>query len=483
VKTITRRIVVGVASSALALLGMAVVTTPAQADFTSAIGGDITRSEVMERAQYWVDHQPGSYNQNAYAPDPTNSRDYRRDCSGYVDMAWHTNADYWTGNLDNISTEISRSALKAGDILNSAEEHVILFKSWSNGEHTRFNYYSFGSAPVKLKTDISINATTFDSHPNSHYVARRYVHIKDDAPADVVRGGNDRSYFADDQHHVYERGASNTLRHFWYGDSWSDATLTGSITSDPVSYYVNGQHHVYARNAAGALQHWWYTDKWNTAVLGGAITGNPTAYYAAGQHHVYARTTAGTLYHWWYTADDGWNSASLGGAITDNPTAYYAAGQHHVYARTTAGTLYHWWYTDSWSSTSMGGAITDSPTAYYAAGQHHVYARTTAGTLYHWWYTDSWSSTSLGGAITNSPTAYYADGQHHVYARSATGTLNHWWYADGWSSASLGGAITETPTAYYTGQHHVYARTTTGTLNHWWYTTDDGWQTADLGSL
>jgi hypothetical protein len=323
VKTITRRIVVGVASSALALLGTAVVThTPAQADFTSTIGGDITRSEVMERAQYWVDHQPGPYNQNAFSPDPTNSRDYRRDCSGYVDMAWHANGDYWTGNLANISTGISRSALKAGDILNAAAEHTLIFKSWSNGEHTRFNYYSFGSTPVKLKTDISINAATFDSHANSDYVALRYDHIKDDAPVDVVSGGNDRSYFADDQHHVYERGANNTLRHFWYGDSWSNATLTGSITGDPVSYYVNGQHHVYARNAAGALQHWWYANGgWSTAVLGGAITGNPTAYYAAGQHHVYARSATGTLYHWWYTADSGWSSANLGGAITDNPTA------------------------------------------------------------------------------------------------------------------------------------------------------------------
>ncbi|MBY8848046.1 hypothetical protein K7G98_04985 [Saccharothrix sp. MB29] len=50
----------------------------------SARGGPITRSEVIWRAQYWVDHQPGPYDQGAFSPGPGGDHDYRRDCSGYV---------------------------------------------------------------------------------------------------------------------------------------------------------------------------------------------------------------------------------------------------------------------------------------------------------------------------------------------------------------------------------------------------------------
>ncbi len=153
-------------------------TPSAQAAFLSSVGGPITRSEVIERAQYWVDHQPGSYNQTAYSPDPTYSRSYRRDCSGYVDMAWHTGSDNWTGNMSSISFQISRSDLKAGDILNDPVNHVILFNAWES-DRVHFSYYSFGSTPVKKINHASINQSTIDGHPNSNYIARRYNKIID----------------------------------------------------------------------------------------------------------------------------------------------------------------------------------------------------------------------------------------------------------------------------------------------------------------
>jgi hypothetical protein len=174
----TKKIIV-CAVAAVALGSLLVYTSPpARAAFVSSVGGPIARSEVIERAQYWVDHQPGTYNQTAYSPDPTGSRNYRRDCSGYVDMAWHTNSDNWTGNMSDISYAISRAQLKAGDILNDAVNHVMLFNAWeSDGVH--FSYYSFGSTPVKKVTHASIYAATLDGHPNSNYVARRYNRIID----------------------------------------------------------------------------------------------------------------------------------------------------------------------------------------------------------------------------------------------------------------------------------------------------------------
>ncbi len=159
-------------------------STGTTTDTLSAIGGEIARSEVLARAQYWVDHQPGPYDQGAYSPDPSGSKTYRRDCSGYVSMCWHLASSYVTSTLPQVSNAIARAELMPGDILNDAANHVILFNAWED-DHVYFSYYSFGATPVKKVSHFSIHAATIDSHPNSNYVARRYVHILDDPPPQV----------------------------------------------------------------------------------------------------------------------------------------------------------------------------------------------------------------------------------------------------------------------------------------------------------
>ncbi|MEU8021247.1 VCBS repeat-containing protein [Micromonospora haikouensis] len=141
----------------------------------SAIGGPITRNEIMQRAQGWVDHQPGPYSQQGFSWDPTHTRKYRRDCSGLVGMAWHLNADPSTRTLPQFSNQISKADLQAGDILNIASKHVVLFKSWKT-DRRHFTYYTFGSTPVKIRT-AAIDAGTIDSHQATSYVARRYTKI------------------------------------------------------------------------------------------------------------------------------------------------------------------------------------------------------------------------------------------------------------------------------------------------------------------
>ena len=88
-------------------------------------------------------------------------------------MAWHLNQNLSTATLPNVSNQISKSALEPGDILNDASEHVVIFKSWADTAHTRINYYSFGSTPVKLRTNVSMTVGTIDSHPVGDYLARR----------------------------------------------------------------------------------------------------------------------------------------------------------------------------------------------------------------------------------------------------------------------------------------------------------------------
>ncbi|WP_038842692.1 DUF346 domain-containing protein, partial [Salinispora arenicola] len=361
--------------------GPAAVTTTAVPCDNNGADKNLTRGEVLTRAQSWLSigipySQERCY-RNTYG-------DYRTDCSGFVSMAWGlggSGSAFWTGNLMSRASAISRSSLKPGDALlrhtgDPSENHVALFLKWADSAETQ---------PVVIEQTGSRN--TVQNTWSSSYAAL-YSPVRYDNILDVSEGG-DRSYYNGSQDHHYERGADNTLVHWWYTDKWNQAILPGTITSDPVAYYANGQDHVYGRNASGGLQHWWYAGgQWNTANLGGAITGAPTAFYANGQDHAFARTTEGTLYHWWYVSGSGWQKADLGGAITGSPTGYAGGNQQHVYARTTAGTLYHWWYVpgSGWQKADLGGAITNSPSGYRADnGQDHVYARTTAGTLYHWW--------------------------------------------------------------------------------------------------
>lgn len=163
----------------LALAGTGLATA-GHAAADSVLGGPITRSEIISRAQYWVDNQPGPYDMGGYSPGPGGDFSYRRDCSGYVSMAWHLNANGWTGSLsDQYSSEIARSDLRPGDIMDDYSDHVFLFDQWldANGG---FSYYTFGSTPVQHLT-ANINDATLDGHPNSSYTARRYNNVIEDS--------------------------------------------------------------------------------------------------------------------------------------------------------------------------------------------------------------------------------------------------------------------------------------------------------------
>jgi MYXO-CTERM domain-containing protein len=108
------------AAIALALLlGSLLQTAPAAA---------ITRCEVIDRAQTWVDAKV-PYSQSSYFTNKCGT--YRQDCSGYVSMAWDLNSSYVTSTLPSVSTKLgSWSDLKPGDAVNHTCCHVILFKAW-----------------------------------------------------------------------------------------------------------------------------------------------------------------------------------------------------------------------------------------------------------------------------------------------------------------------------------------------------------------
>src|SRR5690348_11217979 len=99
-----RRLMTAGLLTAVAAAGLTTFAAP-QASAASSVDGPITRSEVIARAQYWVDHRV-PYSQSAYYPDPQ-GRTYRTDCSGYVSMAWHLGSSLVTSTLPNVSTQIN----------------------------------------------------------------------------------------------------------------------------------------------------------------------------------------------------------------------------------------------------------------------------------------------------------------------------------------------------------------------------------------
>jgi hypothetical protein len=214
----------------------------------STVGGQITRAEVMSRAQGWLDNQPGPYTKTGQKSwDPTHTRMYRRDCSGYTGMAWHLNGDNTTHNLLQVSDRIARADLKAGDALLDVAHHVIIFKNWKS-DRKHFTYYSFGSTPVKMRT-ASIDSGRIDSHPAADYIPVRYNKIIDPTPPTPTPPPTPRRATADfdgdgaSEIGVYRAGAGqwNILSvkrnvqlygSYPYGGDASDIPLVGDFDKD-----------------------------------------------------------------------------------------------------------------------------------------------------------------------------------------------------------------------------------------------------------
>ncbi len=130
-------------TASLALIAAGAVATSAQA--ASSPGGTIGRTEIISRAQNWV-NRAVPYSQSSFATDIEGLHSYRQDCSGFVSMAWHLTDSRNTATLLGVSTQISWDALQPGDALDKtggnypwSAEHVRLFVSWADAAHTQLN--------------------------------------------------------------------------------------------------------------------------------------------------------------------------------------------------------------------------------------------------------------------------------------------------------------------------------------------------------
>lgn len=141
----------------------------------SAVGGAVSRSEALSRAQFWVRFQV-PYSMEKYENDQ-NQKNYRTDCSGFVSLAWHLSSSLTTSTLPSVAPLIGKADLKAGDIMNvpaSASRevgHVRMFVKWVDSDRYEAVEQAYSTGGTARRT-YSYSATYAEG-----YRPRRYKNI------------------------------------------------------------------------------------------------------------------------------------------------------------------------------------------------------------------------------------------------------------------------------------------------------------------
>ncbi len=107
------------ASALVAVLGLFPTTAHA-----------ITRAKVLDRAHHWVAKKV-TYSQNSTFAG------YRRDCSGFVSMAWKLGRSYTSRTIHAVAVRIPLAKMQPGDAVHTPG-HVAIFVKWANKAHSRY---------------------------------------------------------------------------------------------------------------------------------------------------------------------------------------------------------------------------------------------------------------------------------------------------------------------------------------------------------
>lgn len=98
------------------------------------------------------------------------------DCSGFISRCWRLSRPYSTRELPSICHRLSSyDDLKAGDILNKHNAHVLLFYKYANASKTRMIVYQAGAPPIS-KTERFIETTSYLK--NRGFIPYRYKNMR-----------------------------------------------------------------------------------------------------------------------------------------------------------------------------------------------------------------------------------------------------------------------------------------------------------------
>lgn len=203
-KSVLRCLVVtGVAVTTIAGIGAPIATADPITACTAwsdcnLVGGHIARDTVITRAMKWVNAGYGYSQSTSDAVNGTGhnpAQKWRRDCSGFVSMAWRLpgqppNYGLNTSSLRTVSTEISYTNLADGDILDDPtggsgySAHVIIFDGWVRSAGGDFYMIeenpSYGGAvrhKASAVTYLQVRGIKGRADAGNGFVPRRYDYI------------------------------------------------------------------------------------------------------------------------------------------------------------------------------------------------------------------------------------------------------------------------------------------------------------------
>jgi hypothetical protein len=116
-----------------------------------------TRDEdrfIIDRALKWVDEHV------MYSQSKTTDG-FRRDCSGFVSMAWKLfshRPGLVTWTMDEASHRIGWNELRPGDAIDQPRYHVMLFAGWANKAHT--DYCAIEEHATGRPAEITVHAVS-----------------------------------------------------------------------------------------------------------------------------------------------------------------------------------------------------------------------------------------------------------------------------------------------------------------------------------
>ncbi|MDI1464759.1 hypothetical protein QEZ54_27690 [Catellatospora sp. KI3] len=366
--SLTLGVTMAAALGVVAATAAAVVDDAKPAFAISGLDTYIARSEVVSRAQTWIDRAISPYVQAERTYGPGEDRLYRNDCSGLVDMAWHISTAENTGSLENITKSIGAAELRPGDALNNkAEGHVILFKRWIDYSSGKFEYFAFGSAPAHISVDWIDGGSDglIDNHSAGNYKPRRYKKIVEDTGTIAV-GYDYTQMIIDTQGRALAKQSVGL-----YG--WtveSDAAITQVASNGFVQMILDDTGTVWAKEDIGLYGWTRETDPGMTAIAVGN-DGTQMILDAAGRVH--AKKGIG-LYGWTKESDGGVQAIATNGGVQ-----MIIGADGYVWAKNTIG-LYGW---TKESSTATAIAVGDQGLQMMLDATGQVWAKFGIG-LYGW---------------------------------------------------------------------------------------------------
>ncbi|MGW2255787.1 FG-GAP repeat domain-containing protein [Kitasatospora sp. NPDC001660] len=356
VSRLVRIALAAVVAASGAIATTTLTATAAHAVGTSSTGGAITRSEIIARAQSWVDENV-PYDQ--YHDWADSNGTYRQDCSGLVSMAWHidtsaTNYGFTTQTMDKYATRLgSLDDLRQGDAINNISAHTVLFDRWTDSSHTTAMVYE----EAHPGTNARYRAMDRSEMTSGGFLPFRYsnvldvtLHYSQTAAADFTGDGKADIIARDDSTGnlmmwVHDAGGSYNAPKVVTG-GWN---FTETTVSD---FNADGKADIVAKGSDGSL-YMWYGNGDGTFGAPHVVTGgwNFTQTAAAdfdgdGKADLIAKGADGNLYMWPGHGDGTFGAPHVqtgGWNYTETRAAdFNGDGKADIVARDSNGNLVMW---------------------------------------------------------------------------------------------------------------------------------------------